>query len=361
MKSLVLIFIALGCGLVVSIGVSQVMNRDGGTSLEMEQILVALADIDIGTKLDAQNVKLEDWPKAKIPEGAIRRLEDVKDQFANVRFFKGEPLNVNKVSDTLSNIANKVPDGYRAMPVKVDEDTVLRAISPGDHVDVMVFLRRNGQDIVETGAFTILKNVRVFAVNATTERASDAKGETTSFKTVSLLVKPEHARELAVAAQVGKIMLTLRRPDQSDEATGEEATPLSDILSGRSKLATDPTANASAPTQSSGFTQLLEQATTSPQPALTVAAAPAWTLEVISPNERKRYEWSDLKSLPTETVVGLPGTGGTPATPVSASGGSTSGASGEPKDQPTGDAGQPATDKPTTDKPKADQPNGEQL
>jgi pilus assembly protein CpaB len=352
MKSLILIFIALGCGLVVSIGVSQVMNRDGGgAGLEMEQILVALSDIDIGTKLDAQNVKLEDWPKAKIPEGAIRRLDDVKDKFANVRFFKGEPLNVNKVSDTLSNIANKVPEGYRAMPVKVDEDTVMRAISPGDRVDVMVFLRRNGQDIVETGAFTILKNVRVFAVNATTERASDAKGETTSFKTISLLVKPDHARELAVAAQVGKIMLTLRRPDESDEAAGEEATPLSEILTGHSKLGSDARANASTPTQTSGFTQLLEQATSQPQLTATVAAPPAWTLEIISPNERKRYEWSDLKSLPTETVVGTPGTGGTPATPVSTS---TSGASGEPQDTASGDADKTTSDKPTSDKASAE-------
>src|SRR5262245_22138747 len=105
MKSLILIFIALGCGLVASIGISQVMNREGGGNLHVEQILVALADIDIGTKLDAQNVKLEDWPKAKIPESAVRRLEDVKDKFANARFFKGEPLHTHKISDTLTNIA----------------------------------------------------------------------------------------------------------------------------------------------------------------------------------------------------------------------------------------------------------------
>src|ERR1043165_1593400 len=163
MKSLILIFIALGCGLVASIGISQVMNREGGGGVELEQILVALVDIDIGTKLDAQNVKLEDWPKAKIPDGAIRRLEEVKDKFSNARFSKGEPLHISKVADTLSNIAIKVPQGYRAMPVKVDEDTVLRAISPGDRVDVMVFLRKNLPDIPDTGAFTILRNVRVFA------------------------------------------------------------------------------------------------------------------------------------------------------------------------------------------------------
>src|SRR3954470_18184426 len=104
MKSIILIFIALGCGLVASIGISQVMNRDSGSSMEMEQILVALTDIDIGTKLDAQNIRLEDWPRAKVPDGAIRRLEDVKNKYSNARFFKGEPLHVSKVSDSLGNI-----------------------------------------------------------------------------------------------------------------------------------------------------------------------------------------------------------------------------------------------------------------
>lgn len=306
MKSLILIFIALGCGLVASIGISQVMNRDGGGSgMEMDQILVALADIDIGTKLDAQNVKLEDWPKTKIPDGAVRRLEDVKDKFSNARFFKGEPLHVNRIADTLSNIAIKVPPGYRAMQIKVDEDTVLKAISPGDRVDVMVFLRRNGQDIVETGAFTILKNVRVFAVNTNTERANDSKGETAIFKTVSLLVKPDHARELTVAAQMGKIMLTLRRPDETDEASGEEATPLSEILSGKPKIASEPVPASSSPPRGSGFTQLLNSATSDAGPFAITAVKPLWEMEIISPIERKKYEWSDLKQLPTETVLGL--------------------------------------------------------
>src|SRR5262245_5395904 len=247
MKSLILIFIALGCGLVASIGISQVMNRDGAGSLEMDQIMVALTDIDIGTKLDANNVKLEEWPKNKVPDGAVRRLEDVKDKFANARFFKGEPLHISKISDNVKNVAGGIPEGYRAMPVKVDEDTVIKAVTPGDRVDVMVFLRKNGQDIPETGAFTILKNVRVFAINTNTERVTDGKGETASFKTVSLLVKPDHARELVVAAQMGKIMLTLRRPDEKDEAQGEEVTPIAEILSGRSKIASDPASGSTSP------------------------------------------------------------------------------------------------------------------
>jgi pilus assembly protein CpaB len=318
MKSLILIFIALGCGLVASIGISQVMNREGTGGLEMEQILVALADIDIGTKLDAQNVKLEDWPKAKIPDGAVRKLEEVKDKFANARFFKGEPLHQHKISDTLSNIANKVPAGYRAMPVKVEDDTVMKGISPGDRVDVMVFLKKNGMEITETGAFTILTNVRVFAINTNTERASDAKGETSNFKTISLLVKPEHARELAVAGAMGKIMLTLRRPDEkNDETAGESVTPIQDILSGRTKLATEPGSGPPTGTQpppQQGFKSFVQETTKEE----IEAAAVAWKMEVLTPSERKIFEWaSDPKLLPTgETLLSSSsGSGSSPPPP----------------------------------------------
>lgn len=314
-KSLVLIFIALGCGLVATIGISQVMQREAvAPAIEMEPILVALTDIDIGTKLDAQNVRLEDWPKAKIPPGAIRRLEDVKDKFANVRFFKGEPLNVNKISDTLKNIAVQVPPGYRAMPVKVDEDTVMKAVSPGDRVDVMVFLRRNGQDIPETGAFTILKNVRVFAVNTNTERSTDGKGETTNFRTISLLVKPDHARELGVAAQMGKILLTLRRPDEQDEEAGEEVTPISEILAGRAKAGSDPVPTGGNSSAGGGFLSFVKSLTPPPAPVAppetlpspateSTPAAPHWVMEILTPAERKRYEWLDSKSLPVEAPL----------------------------------------------------------
>jgi len=298
MKSMILIFIALGCGLVASIGISQVMNRDGGGGLEMEQILVALADIDIGSKLDAQNVKLEDWPKAKIPEGAVRRLEDVKGKFANARFFKGEPLHVSKISDQLKNIAVQVPNGYRAMPVKVDEDTVIKAISPGDRVDVMVFLRRNGQDIPETGAFTILRNVRVFAINTSTERASDAKGDQASFKTVSLLVKPDHARELVIAAQMGKIMLTLRRPDETDELAGEEVTPIAEILAGRSKVGSDPVAGGGG-----SFLDSVRGGHGGPFASGNNGQEPVWKMVIMGPAERKQYDWYDMKQLPVETTI----------------------------------------------------------
>jgi len=349
MKSIILIFIALGCGLVASIGISQVMNRDSGSSMEMEQILVALTDIDIGTKLDAQNIRLEDWPRAKVPDGAIRRLEDVKNKYSNARFFKGEPLHVSKVSDSLGNIAVKVPAGYRAMPVKVDEDTVMKGISPGDRVDVMVFLKRDlNQGIMETGAYTILKNVRVFAINTNTERATDSKAEAANFKTVSLLVKPDHARELIVASQVGKINLTLRRPDEKDElGEGEELTPLRDILAGHSHSASEPTASSASPGQDNRFWGFVKDnvntppSGAAPPPNAAPAAESVWSMIVLGPAERKRYDWSDLKQLPVETVVSTSPGSPPPLPALSHAVPTGSGGSDQPGAGSTGDESKP--------------------
>ena len=307
MKSLILIFIALGCGLVASIGISQVMGRPGlgGGQMEMEQILVALTDIDIGAKLDAQNIKLEDWPKAKVPEGAVRKLEDAKDKYANARFYKGEPLHVNRISDSSGGSkAPLIPEGYRAIPVKVDEDTVMKAITPGDRVDVVVFLRKS-DEVPETGAFTILRNVRVFAVNTSTERSSDSKGEQGNFRTVSLLVKPDHARELVVAGQVGKINLTLRRPDEVDGLEGEEVTPIAEILGGKAEVASE----APAPEQFPETFQGLLQGTQTAAPPIVAAKPAVFSLQVFGPTGVKQFDWESRDKLPTETTV----MGGAPA------------------------------------------------
>jgi hypothetical protein len=113
---------------------------------------------------------------------------------------------------------------------------------------------------------------------------------------------------------MGKIMLTLRRPDESDEAAGEEATPLAEILSGRAKLASEPVHPAGPPAGGSGFLTLVKGAVAAAaaapasdsNTAAPPAAEPVWVMDIMSPAERKRYEWTDRNQLPTETVVGSP-------------------------------------------------------
>ena len=79
-KSLILLALALGCGLVASIGISQVMDRNRGAqvSIETSPIYVALHNINLGDPIDSTMVSLQEWPTDKIPPGAIAQLEDLE-------------------------------------------------------------------------------------------------------------------------------------------------------------------------------------------------------------------------------------------------------------------------------------------
>ncbi len=309
-KSLILIFIALACGLVASIGISQVLDAGKGDSapqVEMVPILVALADVDIGGKLDANNVKLEEWPKSKIPEAALTSLDALDDRYARVRLFKGEALLESKLMGPNDgrDIAPKIPRGFRAVPLKVETDTVIGLIQPGDKVDVMVIVRRS--DVVEfDGAITFLKDVRVFSVGGDVERTVDKDGKQVEAKTVSLLVKQDQAEKLTLAAEMGKIRLTLRRPDETDEDLSDGKTSFAELFGTSSNGGSQPPDVEPEPENpAESIIGIFGQNPPTQPTAQVTQAVPAGTfgihrMQIMTPTEVKRYEWQSRDELPVE-------------------------------------------------------------
>ena len=163
-KSMILIVVALGCGLVASIGISQVMeNRssDAPAPLPTEKIYVAVRDVPLGQVLNAQMVKFEEWPKDKIPEGAIKTLENIEGRRPLTRLYPGEPILTAKLVDAnkFLGASDKIPKGMRVVSVKVTVDSSASGLlNPGDRVDVLVYLKR-GKGISFTTTRTIMKNV----------------------------------------------------------------------------------------------------------------------------------------------------------------------------------------------------------
>jgi pilus assembly protein CpaB len=235
-KSMILIVIALGCGLVASIGISQILDSRGGQAVQAEtrKIYVAVKEVDISQVLDAESIKLEEWPVEKIPEGAVTSLEEVKGLSPNQRLYAGEPIRKEKLVDPTKRggEAQRIPAGYRVQAIKVKaEDVAGNLIGPGDHVDVIVYLRK-GNSIPETVTKTFMEDVRVFAVNQTTTREQDEEGNKISAKTVSLLVKPAQVQELLLASRLGQISLSLRRPDDEQVVDTTQGSTISDFFTG---------------------------------------------------------------------------------------------------------------------------------
>ncbi len=227
--------LALGCGLVASIGITQVMARrdkePAGPSDQTQPVFVAMTDVGMGDMLTSQDLTLEQWPKGKAPSGTISRLEDIEGRRARTKLYAGEPILDKKLlgkGASEQGATALIPKGYRVVPVKVDlVSGGSSLILPGDRVDVMVhFLKDRRRDIQETVTKTILQDIKVFAVNDVLGLDGDTEtGKSIVAKTISLLVTPKQAAKVTLACQLGKIQLVMRSPEDDEQVPDVQATP----------------------------------------------------------------------------------------------------------------------------------------
>src|SRR5271156_2273467 len=91
-KSILLLVLALACGLIAAVGISQVMdrNKDQGAVSDTAPVWVAMNEIKYDELLTMQNLKLEQWPKEKIPPGALGTKEDVDGKRARITIYPGD-------------------------------------------------------------------------------------------------------------------------------------------------------------------------------------------------------------------------------------------------------------------------------
>ena len=154
-KSLILLVLALGCGLVASIGISQVLdsNNKNQAAIETVPIYVALHNINLGDPVDDGMVSLQEWPKDKVPVGAVTKWEDIEGRRPKAIIFQGEPLNDGKFlakGETHDPIAG-IPPGMRLKTMLVDaRKSAAGLLSPGDRVDMQLFVQRNEQNGIAT-------------------------------------------------------------------------------------------------------------------------------------------------------------------------------------------------------------------
>ncbi|MCH7726899.1 MAG: Flp pilus assembly protein CpaB [Planctomycetes bacterium] len=250
-KSLVLVVIALACGLVASIGISQVMGKkstDEAKPAETVKVLIAATDLDIGAPLTEADVVVKTWPKEDVPEGVLTDISQLDGLLSRVRLTQGMPI-ISKYLSSKINIP--IPGGMRVIPVKISASQVFGGIQPGDHVDVLVFLQlRDPETKKETSLVrTVLKDVRLFGVNTKVDRVMK-EGKSVSVRTVELLLKPAQVNLLTLAEELGTLRLALRRLDDTDDDDENTLATIKDLLG---KPAEDTTENRSSSNELKAF------------------------------------------------------------------------------------------------------------
>jgi pilus assembly protein CpaB len=184
-------------------------------------IVVAARSLPVGAVIGDQDVKIVGWPGDAVPSGYLRSTQDAVGRGVITAVAENEPLLGAKVStkEAGGGLPIIIKDGMRAMSVRVDEVIgVAGFVLPGTHVDVLLTLDK-GENRSQSTTRTILQNVQTLAAGQTVQRDKEGKAQTVSV--VTLLVSPEDAELLTLAAKEGRLQLALRNTlDTVPVATG---------------------------------------------------------------------------------------------------------------------------------------------
>lgn len=173
-------------------------------------IVLSARSLPVGAVVTEKDVKLVGWPGDALPSGYIRSVKDAVGRGVITAVAENEPLLEAKVStkDAGGGLPIIIRDGMRAVSVRVDEVIgVAGFVLPGTRVDVLLTLDKNAsrpQAITKT----LLQNVQTLAAGQSVTRDKEGKPQTVTV--ITLLVSPDNAELLALAAKEGRLQLALR-------------------------------------------------------------------------------------------------------------------------------------------------------
>lgn len=192
--------------------------------VSVTEVVVAARDLPIGTLLTAEDVKLVDWPGGAVPEGYSASVEEVLGRGVITDLVLNEPLISDKmaVKEAGGGLPIVIPEGMRGVSVRVDDViSIAGFVTPGTRVDVMVTIDEGQQQNVNPITKLILQNISVLTSGQVVERNVD--GEPIQVTVITLLVTPEEAEQLVLAANRGRIQLALRNTLDMDSVTTQGA------------------------------------------------------------------------------------------------------------------------------------------
>ena len=255
---------ALIFGVLAAVSVSKYLSSAQAYTKNLNKVAVAKVAIPIGSKIIAEQITVVQFPKESTPDGAFDSPEKLAGRVAVVNIAPREPITEARLAPegTAAGLSAVIPEGYRAMTVKVDDAAGISGfIMPGTMVDVVVTIDpREGGGRQDPVSKIVLQNIKVLANGQNIDKPENER-EANSVKAVTLQVTPEQAEKLALASAEGKLQLVMRNQiDQGDEQTpgvnkrnlltGDTASPAPEpgaLKSEQPKTESKPAVRRSAP------------------------------------------------------------------------------------------------------------------
>ena len=196
---------------------------------ELIEVMVAKRNIPKDFKLDETMVTFEQIPKKYVQPKALHKIDEILGQISGSTIFEGEQIISTKLlSIEDAGLAFKIPKGYRALTVAVNEITGVGGfVRPGNYVDVMGVFDFGDERKKDDRAVTLLQSVYVLGAGqdlgqavpvnvsgrdeiAIAQAESGASPAESIYRSVTMMVSAEDAQKIMLAQEVGALTLTLR-------------------------------------------------------------------------------------------------------------------------------------------------------
>jgi pilus assembly protein CpaB len=184
-------------------------------------VLVAATDLSVGTFVQTESVRWQDWPDVTTPQSYLVRGTSDETELAGAVVRRpvavGQPITVDSLAKPGDRgfLAAVLEPGMRAISVAVDEASGNAGlIFPGDRVDLILTqsIEMAGDPAgARRASETVLEDVRVIAMG---RRLKDEGGEQGAngqqARTATLEATPAAAEKVALVTELGKLALSLR-------------------------------------------------------------------------------------------------------------------------------------------------------
>ena len=223
-RLIIALLAAITFGLIAAVSVKQYL-LSAQTFNRTNDVVVAKVEIPVGSRIIPEQLVVAQFPADVTPVGAIGKIdENLVGRVVISPISPKDPITESKLAPvgSLGGLSSVIPEGYRAMTVKVDDVVgVSGFIMPGTLVDIVVVIQPpKGTANDETISKIVLQNIKVLASGQNIDKPKNDREVERSVRAVTLQVTPEQTEKLALASSEGKLQLVMRNSvDQADEQT----------------------------------------------------------------------------------------------------------------------------------------------
>jgi pilus assembly protein CpaB len=213
-KNLILVAVAVGCGLVAAFLTSQIGAKSA--AVEQVEIPVAAKELPVGTKLSKDQidalVTFKKFGKDSLPASYASTKEEMVEKRLVRTIRVGEPFNPQ---DLTINAPITPPAGFNMMTFHATpERGVAGFAGPGSRVDILCTLKSSKAN--KSADFPLLLDMLVLAIDSNVQ--GNPQGAHANMSMVSLAVTNANAKLLHAAINRGAdLRLILRNVDKASE------------------------------------------------------------------------------------------------------------------------------------------------